>query len=128
MTQIEAVLRWRKSAENDLSTAKDLMKAGHCDWALFLGQLTLEKLLKGLVTQKLDDAPPFTHDLLKLANTAKIELTEERQSELQEITTYHINARYGYIKDRLYQKATKEYSQHWFGKIEEYYLWLNNKF
>lgn len=128
MTQTEAVARWIKSSESDLSTAKDLMKAGHYDWALFLGQLALEKLLKGLVTQKSDDAPPFTHDLLKLANIGELDLTEDQQAELSEITTYHVNARYGYIKDRLYQKATKEYSQLWFGKIEDYFLWIKNKF
>lgn len=128
MTQEEAVERWRKSAEENLQVARDLMKLKHYDWALYMGQLVLEKLLKGLVTKNIDDAPPYTHDLKKLAESAKLSLSLIQQNEFDEITTFNITARYASIKKKFYEKATKKYTGVWFGKIEEYVLWLNKKF
>lgn len=124
MTEKEALKRWRKGAERNLKTAEDLIKTKHYDWALFVGQLSLEKLLKGLYIQRRGELPPLIHDLKKLAELAQIELTKEQGQELVEISRFHIQARYDDIKYELYKSATKAYTQKWFGKIKKYHQWL----
>ena len=49
MKEQDIIKRWQKSAEENLKTASDLYNLKHYDWTLFIGQLSLEKLLKGLV-------------------------------------------------------------------------------
>ncbi len=127
MTQKEAVKRWQESAKRNLKLSHDLFEGKHFDWALFAGQLALEKLLKGLVTKKIDDAPPFTHDLIKLAKVAGINLTAQQNADLREITKFHIAARYADIKRDLYKKATRAYTTKWSAIIEELYLWLKKQ-
>lgn len=124
MNQEDTLRVWKESAERNLAIGKEMIAAGHYDWALFFGQLALEKLLKGLVTKKTDEAPPFIHDLGKLATVAQIPLTAEQTSDFAEITTFHVAARYDDIKKELYFKATADYSKLYFSKIEEYASWL----
>lgn len=128
MTQEEAVRRWLESAEKDFGVAQDMMRLKHYDWALFLGQLALEKYLKGLIEQRTGETPPFIHDLAKLSKFAGIELTDEQTVELIEITKFHIQARYEDIKYRLYKEATTSYTEKWMKKIEEYALWFKKHY
>lgn len=128
MTQDEAVKLWRKSAERNLDTAKDMVKAGHRDWALFIGQLSLEKLLKGLIVKNKNETPPFIHDLVKLSELADIDATKEQQEQLAKITRFHVAARYDDIKSQLYHEATPAFTTRWMGIIEELFLWISKHY
>jgi HEPN domain-containing protein len=128
MTQDEAVQRWRKSAEENLQVARDLMKLKHYDWALFMGQLALEKLLKGLVIKVTDDAPPYIHDLVKLAIAARLSLDNEKREDFSQVSKFNIRARYEEDKYELYKKATPEFTRGWMQKIEEYGLWIQKHY
>lgn len=124
MTEKNLVEFWRKSAENDLKVAEDNLKLGHFHWALFFFQLVLEKILKSIVVKKKSENPLPTHDLVKLASEAGLELTEEQKQDFKEITSYNIEARYDDIKLSFYRKATRKYAEKWAKKCKEYYLWL----
>ncbi len=39
---------WLKTSEDDLFSMESTFNAGHYDWALFIGHLSLEKILKAL--------------------------------------------------------------------------------
>lgn len=124
MTEKDLAEFWRKSAENDLRVAEDNLKLGHYHWALFFFQLVLEKILKSLVVKRKSRNPLPTHDLIKLASEAGVDLTEEQKQDFKEITSYNIEARYDDIKLSFYKKATREYVEKWAQKCKEYYLWL----
>lgn len=124
MTKDEAVNRWLEGAQKNLSACLDMAKSNHRDWALFIGQLTLEKLLKGLITKNTDTTPPFIHDLVKLSQLADIETTEAQKQNLAKITRFHVAARYEEIKSQLYSEATPEFTKEWLGKIQEFFLWF----
>ena len=111
MSQSEVITRWLDGAKRNLETARDLVKTGHYDWALFVGQLAIEKLLKSLVIAKTNESPPLVHDLVKLADIADIELSDQQRNDLVTITRFHIQARYDDVKYELYKTATKEYTK-----------------
>lgn len=124
MSKKELISRWRKSANKNFKTAQDLIKLKHYDWALFIGQLSLEKFLKGLVVKNSNKLPPLIHNLNKLAELAEIKLTKEQENDFVEISKFHIQARYDDIKYELYKTATEKYTKKWFNKIQKYYQWL----
>lgn len=128
MTQKEAVARWTKSAQDNLVVARDLMKLGHYDWALFMGQLAIEKLLKGRVVDRTDETPPYIHDLVKLAILAKLMPTKEQKKLLAKITQFHIQARYEDIKKKFYHEATKAFAREWIRTIEEFVVWIQKHY
>lgn len=128
MTKIEAVNRWLESARKNLTIAGEMMALKHYDWALFLGQLSLEKLLKGLILKKTGTPALPIHDLAKLAGLANLSVTKQQQQELIEISRFHIQARYDEVKYELYKQATKSYALKWLKIITEYGLWLQKQY
>jgi len=62
--------------------AREMMRLKHYDWALFLGQLSLEKLLKGLILKKTGTPALPIHDLVKLTELANLSINRQQQQEL----------------------------------------------
>ena len=84
------------------------------------------KLLKALYSKNNKGAPyaPKTHDLLYLAEKLNIELTEEQEITLNEITTFNLSTRYDDYKREFYNKCTDEYTEEQINKIKEVKTWL----
>lgn len=102
---------WLKSAIEDLKIAQDLFRLKHYSYALFFCHLSLEKILKTIYLKQNKKYPIMTHKLAKLATTTKINLNDEQIDRLNEITTFNVEARYDIVKEKLYKKATKEFTQ-----------------
>jgi HEPN domain-containing protein len=94
MDRTRHVAYWRDSAEQDLSAARDLIDRGHVRHALFFLHLAAEKTLKGLIVHKTGQMPPKSHDLLRLAELASVELPDERAKLLSRMARYCLEGRY----------------------------------
>ena len=88
--------------------------------------LAIEKVLKAIISSKGVEVP-YTHDLVKLSNLSGLEFTEEVLNELEEITTYNIEARYDDYKEEFYKKATEEYTGIWKEKCRGIFSWIKNQ-
>lgn len=116
---------WRESANEDLETAEDLFKLKKFSACLFFCHLAIEKILKALVIEATDSYPPAIHDLVKLAQKAKIAITKTQEKQLDEITSFNIEARYDVIKDKLYKKATKEYTNKYLKVTQNFFKFFH---
>ena len=68
------ILYWRTSSDLNYSTMQNLMKTKEYPWALFMGHLVIEKLIKALYVKKLQKHPLLSHDLLRLFEKIDISL------------------------------------------------------
>ena len=93
MNNIDLMNYWIESADEDYNVMLDLKEKNRNTYCLFFGQMVIEKLLKALYAKNDKGAPyaPKTHDLLYLAEKLNIELTEEQEITLNEITTFNLN-------------------------------------
>lgn len=122
---IDSVINhWREASDQNYATMQNLLKTKEYSWALFLGHLVIEKLLKALYVKKIKAHPVFSHDLLRLANKIEIELPDSYDEWLDTITTFNLNARYDDFKQSFYKLCTKEFSNEWISKIETLRKWL----
>lgn len=128
MTQKDILKFWLIVAKDDLEAAESLIKAEKYHQCLFFCHLALEKLIKGLVYKKTKKHPLPIHNLLKLVYQAKIEISDNQKKDLEEISAWNIKARYDNIKREFYKKATKEFTQMWFGKVKKLFLWLKKQY
>ncbi len=128
MTVQDFLQYWLKTAADDFDTTEKLIQAKKYHHGLFFCHLALEKLLKGLVYKNTNSHALPIHNLVRLANQARLNLTEKQRKELKEITSWNIQARYDSYKFAFYKRATKEYTQDWFKKAKEIYLWLRNQY
>jgi HEPN domain-containing protein len=127
MTRSEIVKYWIDSAKVDALAMDNLVNNGHNLWALFVGHLVVEKLLKAYFVKTVDAKVPRTHDLLKIAQKANMDLTEEQKDFLDEVTTFNIKARYPDYKNRFYRKATVEFVNTYMSKIKDFKQWIVSK-
>jgi HEPN domain-containing protein len=118
---------WKESSDLNYKTMKNLMKTGDYSWALFMGHLVLEKLIKAHYVKKLGKHAIHTHDLLRLATEAGLDLTEENKERLDEISTFNLNARYDNYKHDFYKLCTKEFTDTRIERIENIRKWLIRK-
>jgi len=123
----KSVEYWIKSADHDLDTAESLITEKKFDWALFLGHLVLEKLLKAIFVKQKKLFPPKTHNLLFLIDELKLEMSAEDLDFFEEVNTFNISTRYPDEQFKFYQICTREFTQEKFGKIKEKYQWLKDK-
>lgn len=118
---------WIGTSEKDSTTMMHLYNAKDYHWALFIGHLVLEKLLKACVVKRTSDHAPFTHDLTKLAKASGIEFTEEYLDWLDTISTFNMNARYDSYKEAFYKKCTFGFTTEWIEKIKILQSWIKEK-
>ena len=124
MTRDEKIEYWITSSDNDWKVAGHLFEKKAYPYALFLGHLTVEKLLKALFVSKFDGPAPFTHRLSFLAEKAGAELTPERLELLEAITDFNLEARYPDEKFSFQRKCTREFTENYLKRIEEIREWL----
>ena len=118
---------WMESSDQNYETMQHLMLSKDYAWALFLGHLVIEKILKAHYVKVHQKHPLFIHDLLRLANKIGLDLTEQQKEWLDEITTFNLNTRYDNYKNEFRLRCTYEYTKEWMIKIETMRTWLNNQ-
>ncbi|MGD9157131.1 MAG: HEPN domain-containing protein [Desulfobacteraceae bacterium] len=125
--QSKTIQYWLEGAAYDLGTGRSLLQAGRYPYALFLGHLAIEKVLKALVVKETKEHAPFTHSLIVLIKKTKIKTNEDIINKLAEYTEFNIEARYPDEKKAFYEQCTEEYAITKFAEMEEFYKWLIQK-
>lgn len=121
------VEHWIQSSDADFETALKLQEANSFSWALFIGHISLEKILKAYYTKVNKQHAPFTHNLYRLAELSNLEISETFADMLDQITTFNINARYDDYKRNFYIICTKEYTDEWLNNINTLRKWIKEK-
>jgi HEPN domain-containing protein len=86
--------QWLDMAHYDLRAAKHNFDTRTYLYVIFLCHLTIEKLLKGCITEFTEDFPPPIHDLNKLVRLAKLALPDELARFVSEMSQKSVPARY----------------------------------
>ena len=93
-TKRREALNWYEGALVDLEEAEDALSGARPNWALFACHQAVEKALKAAYIVLKRERPPRTHDLVELFRNLGVELSEELNEALSELTPYYSVARY----------------------------------
>ncbi|MBU0991245.1 MAG: HEPN domain-containing protein [Proteobacteria bacterium] len=115
---------WMETAEDDFKAMNNLFKAKSYNWALFVGHITTEKLLKAFYVKLHGTHAPAIHNLYRLAELCEIKLTDEYSDWLDTITSFNINARYDDYRKEFYNLCTREFTELWVNRIKELREWI----
>lgn len=119
---------WLTSSDMDWQTANDIFNSDkNFHYCLFIGHLSIEKLLKAFVVEKTETFPPKSHNLVRLAELAEIEITIEQIKLLEELNQFQLDTRYPDEKFSLYKIATKDFTTEKINKVNELRQWLLKK-
>jgi len=129
MSTKENINYWLAGSEKDFDVAKGLYKLKHYPQCLFFCHLSLEKLLKAIVSKRTKDFPPLIHDLRRLAEISKIKLDSDKKGFLDKISTFNIAGRYAEEKFEFYKKYNKkEYAEKYLKITKELLVWLKKEY
>ena len=112
---------WINGALDNIETAEILIDKGKRLEGLFFCHLALEKELKAHVTKATQTVPPKTHNLVRLAEIAGLDLQEEVYVFLGDMMEYQVEGRYPEMAPKVPdKKKTTDYSK----KSGEVVKWL----
>ena len=123
----KTVSYWFDGAKYDLSVANAMLKSKKYPYALFMGHLTLEKLLKALVVKYTKAHAPFSHSLPYLAERSGVEMPEEILIKLREFMEFHFEARYPDVTRAFYKKCTSPYTAKKLREMKEVIKWIKSR-
>ena len=105
----KTIKNWLALAEYDFNTAQSMLKSGRYLYIVFTCQQTIEKCLKALYIIEKKITPPYTHNLLRLANDLAIykEINEDQIIFLTELNQFYIESRYNENIVRLTNKINQ---------------------
>ncbi|MDR0812354.1 MAG: HEPN domain-containing protein [Paludibacter sp.] len=115
---------WNESSDEDYKTMTDLFRTNNWHWALFMGHLVIEKLLKAVYVKQKEEFPPLIHDLRRIGEKAGMVFDTDQTIEIETISQFNIRARYDDYKNQFYKLCTKEYTEIWIDKIQKIRLWI----
>jgi len=85
---------WFLQADYDLETAEAMFDAGRYIYTVFMCHLSIEKALKGLYSQKLNEIPPKTHNLIYLIKKIGFSVPNDLKEFIIELNHVSIPTRY----------------------------------
>ncbi|MBS4030934.1 MAG: HEPN domain-containing protein [Clostridiales bacterium] len=120
---------WVDIAEYDLETAEAMLITKRYLYVGFMCHQTIEKLLKGYFVNALNDTPPYTHNLSRLAIQAKIYdiLNEEQKDFLDTLEPLNIEARYPTVKDTVLKSLNQARCEELIRKTKELSQWIKTQ-
>ena len=113
----DAIEYWKTIAERDVVTMLGLFKLKRYPESLFFGHIVLEKILKARVVQTIQEQPPYTHDLVRLANLAQTNSNKNEIEFLKIVNDFNIRTRYPEEKLRIYKKYGEKNTKEVLDKI-----------
>jgi HEPN domain-containing protein len=115
---------WLESAEDDWKVSNHLFEKGDYSYSLFFGHLTIEKILKAIYVDRLNESPPYIHRLVYLAEKTSLNLTAEQLELLETITDFNMEARYPDEKFSFKKRCTKDFTEKYLSDIQGIREWL----
>lgn len=118
--------QWLEKAQDDLSLATLAFEHKYFLHMMFMCQQVLEKTIKAVIEEQSEERPPFSHDLIYLAEYAGrlIDLSEKDKRLLALLTQYYIESRYPEEKRDLNKQLTPEACKKTLKMTEEFMSWL----
>jgi HEPN domain-containing protein len=129
MTNFEKCEYWLELADDDLITAKWLLKGNRLLYCSYACHQIIEKAFKAAITKNTGEIPPKIHDLPKLADKGLLYglLSEEQLLTLDKLKPMQIEGRYPEYKNEIFQKLTPEYCERIIEETESLLCWIKKQ-
>ncbi|MDP2168066.1 MAG: HEPN domain-containing protein [Thermodesulfovibrionales bacterium] len=117
-------LNWIASSEYDLNTAEHMLKSGRYLYVIFVCHLSIEKLLKAIISEDTGKLPPKAHDLIYLASLAKLQPPESNLDFIGKINSASVVTRYPEDLSMAVSAYPKEIAEDYLARTKEALSWL----
>jgi HEPN domain-containing protein len=103
-----------------------MLDSGRHLYVLFCCQQAVEKMLKALVAKRQEELPPRIHQLVRLAEVASLEMSDEQAGFLRELSAYYIQTRYPEEISDVASQVKEDEARRVLNRTEEMVRWLSS--
>ena len=119
------VENWLELAKRDLAFAKDnVTRRNFRSYAPHFCHQSLEKLLKALIVNQTNETPPYIHNLIRLANLTRIDITPEQKDILASLNPHYIGTKYPEDIAKMFRLYTQPKVEDIYKQTEKVFKWL----
>ena len=118
------VEEWLKISAYDLQTAEAMLISGRYLYVVFMCQQAIEKILKAIYSDKKNELPPRTHNLLYLVDVLNLNILESDKILLSQLNQFYLESRYPDEQGKLAEEIDKEMSELFLRKTKEVWACL----
>ena len=123
----EKTKEWIIQADFDIETAEFMFQGGRYFYAVFMCHLSLEKALKGIYCEKLQDVPPKVHNIVFLINKTGINQPEALGKFIVKLNEANIATRYPESLEKLQKAYTKTITSEIILNTKEALAWIKQQ-
>ncbi len=123
----EKTREWIAQAEFDIETAEYMFQGGRYFYAAFMCHISLEKAMKGIYCEKLQDVPPKVHNLVYLISKTGINPPETMGKFIVKLNEANIATRYPESLENLQKAYTKNITQDIILNTKEALAWIKQQ-
>jgi len=123
---VEKVDYWLELAQYDLDTAKVMLDGKRYLYVGFMCHQVVEKALKGYYVYSIKDAPPYLHNLARIAKTVQIYnlFSDEQKDLIDLLEPLNVGTRYPTAKDKLMKSLSAEKCKQIIEQTEAMFQWI----
>ncbi len=115
---------WFRQAEYDMGTADAMFESKRYIYTVFMCHLAVEKALKGLYQQRLNEAPPKIHNLIYLVEKLGLKPPDDLYEIIFSLNRVSIPTRYPDNIERMKKEYSKRNTMAFVKKGREVLKWL----
>ena len=129
MIREEAINYWVDIAEYDLETAKVMLDGKRYLYVGFMCHQAVEKILKARYVSVNNEIPPYSHNLMFLANKGELFdlFSEDQKDFLDFLDPFNINTRYPDYKDEKFKTLSNKRCKDMISDSETILKWIKAK-
>ncbi|MFA5866124.1 MAG: HEPN domain-containing protein [Phycisphaerae bacterium] len=118
---------WVEDADYDRESAKAMLESKRYFFVVFMCHLTIEKLLKAAIIERLGIEPPKIHSLIGLATRATLSIPTGHQKLIHELDDMGVVTRYPDGRRALASTLTPERSTNLYERTRKFAQWLKRE-
>ena len=129
MTIEEKIAYWVNISDGDLIVAETMLKNHHNLYTGFMCHQVIEKIFKAGYVKMKKETPPYTHNLMRLAELTGIYdfLPEEMKLFVKTLNPLNIEARYPDYKELIAKSLTYGRCKKIFEQTNQLQQWIKEK-
>ena len=120
----QATKNWIDTANYDLKTAEAMLISRRYIYVIFMCHLSIEKMLKAIISTEVKRLPPKSHSLLFLAQKASIQFPDELQEFIELLDNVSIVTRYPEDLKKMAREFNKKKAEEVFSISRRTLKWL----
>jgi len=120
----KATKNWIDTANYDLKTAGAMLLSKRYIYVIFMCHLSIEKMIKAVISTEVKGLPPKSHSLLFLAQKASIQFPHNLQEFIELLDNVSIVTRYPEDLKKMSREFNKKKAEEVFAMTRRTLKWL----